>query len=86
MKYYNLYMERQTISAQAHERLLALGGQQQGARARPKPRAGRRVGRWAALAACCALVLGLGIWRAAAPEQPAGEAVQDAVYPGIKDT
>ena len=86
MKYYNLYMERQTISAQAHERLLALGGQQQGARARPKPRTGRRVGRWAALAACCALVLGLGIWRAAAPEQPAGEAVQDAVYPGIKDT
>ena len=51
MKYYNLYMERQTISAQAHERLLALGGQQQGARARPKPRTGRRVGRWAALAA-----------------------------------
>ena len=86
MKYYNLYMERQTISAQAHERLLALGGQQQGARARPKPRTGRQVGRWAALAACCALVLGLGIWRAAAPEQPAGEAVQDAVYPGIKDT
>lgn len=86
MKYYNLYMERQTISAQAHERLLALCGQQQGARARPKPRTGRRVGRWAALAACCALVLGLGIWRAAAPEQPAGEAVQDAVYPGIKDT
>ena len=86
MKYYNLYMERQTISAQAHERLLALGGQQQGARARPKPRTGRRVGRWAALAACCALVLGLGIWRAAAPEQPGGETVDDALYHGIPDT
>ena len=77
MKYYIKYMDRQHISPQAHLRLLAL-----------EPSAPRRRGasraRWGALAACCALVLGLGIWRLAAPpEEP--QSVFDALYPGIKD-
>ena len=79
MKYYKTYMDRQEISPAGHEKLLELEPRA----ARP---AGRPWGKWAALAACCALVLGLGVWRAAAPEQPGGETVQDALYPGIKDT
>lgn len=55
MKQYCLYMNRQEIAPTAHERLLSLGE-----KTRPK----RRPHRWkdlAALAACCALVLGFGV-------------------------
>lgn len=81
MKYYASYMDRQEISPQGHRRLLALG------EGRPARRASgpRSWARWGALAACCALVLGLGVWRLSAPAQ-GGESASDALYPGIRDT
>ena len=78
MKYYERYMDRQEISQKVHGRLLDLS---------PGPRR-RRSGRWAgsvALAACCVLVLGLGIWGLTVPD-PDGQIATDAVVPGIKDT
>ena len=76
VKYYDLYMDRQRISRETHEKLLALTA--------PRRRA---VPRWAtgaaALAACCALCLGL--WRLSAPAQLGGQQSVDALYPGNKD-
>ena len=81
MKYYASYMDRQEISPEGHRKLLELGERTDARRARS---AGRWA-RWGALAACCALVLGLGVWRLAAPgEEP--QNASDALYPGIKDT
>ncbi len=79
MKYYKTYMDRQRLSHQGHEKLLEL------VERGPVPRARKtRWGRWGALAACCALVLGLGVWRLAAPTGPV-QNMEDALYPGIKD-
>ena len=86
MKYYNSYMRRQEISRETHGRLLALGEGWKAAETQGRAAGKQHWRRWTALAACCALVLGLGIWRAAAPEQSGGEIAQDALYPGIKDT
>ena len=81
MKYYKSYMDRQQMSLEGHRKLLELGEQQTPRRAF---RSARWV-RWGALAACCALVVGLGVWRLAAPaEEP--QIASDALYPGIKDT
>ncbi len=57
MKYYNLYMDRQEISQETHHRLLYLTAP---AVKRAVPKTWLR---YAALAACFALILGLGIWR-----------------------
>lgn len=81
MKYYKEYMERQQMSPEGHRKLLELG-EQPPARRSSKPRPWRR---WGALAACCALVLGLGIWQLTAPEKEP-QIASDALYPGIKDT
>ena len=62
MSRYNLYWDRQMVSQSLHERLLAVGEQ-----AAPSARASVLWRRWGALAACCALVLGLGLSRLAAP-------------------
>ena len=62
MSRYNLYWDRQMVSQSLHERLLAIGEQ-----AAPSARASVLWRRWGALAACCALVLGLGLSRLAAP-------------------
>ena len=80
MKYYEAYMKRQRVSAGLHERLLGMERSDPLKRAKPWIRYG-------ALAACCALALGLGIWRFAAPEnqthgQPAGQ-VQSPGTQGI---
>ena len=74
MDSYKSYFDRQTVSPQLHQALLALGE-------RPVSRARRPVWRrWAALAACCALVLGLGLWRLSAPgEAGSGVCVPPAV-------
>lgn len=81
MKYYKKYMDRQQMSPEGHRKLLELG-EQPPARRPSKPRPWRR---WGALAACCALVLGLGIWQLTAPEKEP-QIASDALYPGIKDT
>jgi len=59
MKYYNSYMNRQEISPEAHGKLLSL---EPPAKARRTPWAGA-----AALAACCALAVGLALWRGGSP-------------------
>ena len=79
MKYYETYMDRQEMSPAGHEKLLELEPRA----ARP---AGRPWGKWVALAACCALAVGLGVWRLAAPGQPAGQLTSDSAVPGQKDT
>ena len=86
MKHYESYMDRQDVSASLHERLLTL-----------EPPAGPSGGwrRWGALAACCVLIVGLGLWRlgpgkisygeepdvsgASAQPQP-GDAVPEVTY------
>ena len=78
MKYYAKYMDRQHLSPRGHLRLLELES------SAPRHR-GISWARWGTLAACCALVLGLGIWRLAAPTVGPGQTVSDALYPGIKD-
>jgi len=55
MKYYKQYMSRQEISAEAHQRLLSLEV--------PQKKASRRWLGAAALAACCALILGVRLWQ-----------------------
>lgn len=83
MKYYNSYIERQEISREMHQKLLELG--REGA---ARPRTARPARRWqsiAVLAACCVLIVGVGVWKltmAQGGEQIAG----DALYPGVKDT
>ena len=54
MKYYSSYMDRQQISPEAHQRLLNLEPS--------KPNTGKNHAlRFAALAACCAQVAGIGL-------------------------
>lgn len=64
MKQYESYMERQEVSASFHEKLLTL-----------EPPARRSGGwkRWGALAACCALIAGLGLWRLGSRQTPVRE-------------
>ena len=64
MKYYKSYLERQEISQETHKRLLALGENSlsTGRAVTSRTRWGHR---WGALAACCALALGLGVWHLA---------------------
>ena len=77
MKYYKSYMERQELSPERREQLLALGREN-----RPAARPVRRWRGMAALAACCALLVGvgLGVWRDSARpapvEEPARETMQ----------
>lgn len=61
MDQYRAYFDRQSASPNLHEKLLAIGRQPRtGQRHRPVFRTWRK---WGALAACCALVLGLGLWQ-----------------------
>lgn len=64
MKNYELYMDRQTVSASLHEKLLTLEPP-------ARPSGGWR--RWGALAACCALIAGLGLWRLGSRQTPGRE-------------
>ena len=66
MKYYKSYLERQEISQETHKRLLALG-ENSLSTGRAAPSRTRWGHRWGALAACCALALGLGVWHLAQP-------------------
>ena len=76
MKYYKSYMDKQELSPDRHAKLLRLA---------PGVPVGRstknRWRRWGALAACCALILGVGQWRLAHQPQTAEGAVV-----GTKDT
>ena len=61
MDQYRAYFDRQSASPDLHEKLLAIGRQPRtGQRHRPVFRTWRK---WGALAVCCALVLGLGLWQ-----------------------
>ena len=65
MKNYVNYMSRQTVSEELHSRLLSLN-------AAPAPAARRTPVRWpryAAAAACCLLIAGLGVWKLRQPGQ-----------------
>ena len=64
MKQYESYMDRQTVSASLHEKLLTLEPP-------ARPSGGWR--RWGALAACCALIAGLGLWRLGSRQTPVRE-------------
>ena len=77
MNLYKSYFNRQTVSPELHEKLLAMGRQ---------PRAERRhrgaFSAWktrTALAACCVLVLGLGLWRSTVPSVPVSNPDTSAV-------
>ncbi|MCI8304414.1 MAG: hypothetical protein HFF52_07285 [Lawsonibacter sp.] len=62
MKHYKSYMDRQEISPAVHEKLLNLEP--------PKGRSGPSWVRYGALAACAALLIGVGVWKLApAPVQ-----------------
>ena len=78
MESYKSYFDRQTVSPELHEKLLAIGRQPRTERRRrPFSPAWKK---WAALAACCALALGLGLWRLSAPgETGSGACVPPAV-------
>lgn len=67
MKYYKMYMDRQGISPEVHEKLLNLEA--------PKRRPVWT--RYGTLAACAALIIGLGVWRLA-PEAAPAEDTQNA--------
>ena len=58
MKRYIEYMDRQTVSPALHAGLLEMGQ-----RVVPVPRRTRRLPKIAALAACCLLIAGLGVWK-----------------------
>lgn len=62
MKYYHSYMDRQEIPPELHEKLMNLDGP------RKAPRHTRA--RYAALAACAVLVLGLGVWKGLGAAKP----------------
>lgn len=74
MKKYKRYIDRQEVTPEFHQELLEL---------QSRKRAAAPWGRWAALAACCALVLGIGVWKLTPQVQP--QVAGDAVIPGIKD-
>ena len=65
MKQYESYMERQEVSASFHEKLLTL---------EPPARRSGDWKRWGALAACCLLAAGLGLWTLRSGEMPGGAA------------
>lgn len=72
MKYYKSYLERQEISQKPINDSWPWGKivcQQAGA-VTSRTRWGHR---WGALAACCALALGLGVWHLAQPAPPGGQ-------------
>ena len=85
MKYYNSYMERQEASPELHERLLSLDVK--------KKRPGSRWMKYGALAACAALIIGVGAWKLAPapattpnPPQSSGQFAADYTpLPGEKD-
>ncbi len=82
MKYYKSYMDRQEISPAVHEKLLDLEP--------PKKRSGSWL-KYGALAACAALIIGVGVWKLAPaptpnPAQSAGQFAADYTpLPGEKD-
>ena len=84
MKHYNSYMDRQEISPSVHEKLLDLEA------GKKSPR--RMWAQLGALAACAALIVGVGVWKlnpppATVPEQSAGQfAASYTPLPGQKDT
>ena len=61
MKYYSSYMDRQEISQETHEKLLELT---------PRRRSARPWARYGALAACAALIVGVGVWRMVPASDP----------------
>lgn len=69
MKYYVSYMDRQEISPEVHERLLHLEPSRR--------RASRQWARYTSLAACAALILGVGAWRLALSPAPSYSADED---------
>lgn len=77
MKDYKAYMDRQEVTPEFHQKLLDL--KQAPARRTPAI----RWQRFGALAACCALALGVGVWKWTPQAQP--QMAEDAVIPGIKD-
>ena len=84
MKYYDSYMDRQEISRETHGKLLELS-----ARRRP----GQRWLKYGALAACAALIVGVGVWRLVPVSDPpdisceAGQFAADYTpLPGETDT
>lgn len=85
MESYKSYFDRQTVSPELHEKLLAIGRQPRAERRhRPLSPAWKK---WAALAACCALALGLGLWRLSAPgETGSGACVPPAVSSPPEDS
>ena len=58
MESYKSYFDRQTVSPELHEKLLAIGRQPRTERRHRPPSPAWK--KWAALAACCVLVLGAG--------------------------
>ena len=73
MKNYKSYLDRQEISPAAHENLVNLEARKKSARPWVK---------YGALAACAALIIGVGVWRLAPapaqePEQSANQFVSD---------
>ena len=85
MESYKSYFDCQTVSPELHEKLLAIGRQPRTERRRrPLSPAWKK---WAALAACCALALGLGLWRLSAPgETGSGACVPPAVSSPPEDS
>ena len=84
MKYYHSYINRQEISRETHEKLLDLT---------TRRRSGRPWVRYGALAACAALIIGVGVWKLVPVSDPADiscEAGQFAAdytpLPGESDT
>lgn len=78
MKNYHSYMERQHISPEGHQKLLEL-------ERKPAPEKRNKARNWmryGALAACCALVLGLGLWKLAPGQK--GSAVLPASSSGTQ--
>ena len=66
MKHYRAYMDRQQVRGDLHDRLIHL----------EPPRKTRRTVRYAALAACCALLIAVGAWQAgAAKDRSAAEEI-----------
>ena len=80
MKYYKMYMNRQEVSPELHARLLSLTEER-------KPAPARRAWvRWGAMAACCALVAGLGLWRISSPARSGPGAEGPNISPGTSQT
>lgn len=73
MKYYRSYMDRQEISTAAHDRLMSLDVPS------PSKAARRPWTTYGALAACAALIVGVGVWRLSPGLVPGPEADPPAV-------